>query len=542
MKRHVLGAYILSLVVLVIGSHYLFMATVEQETGASRAIEVQEKKALIDARRAREAGRQAKMVAPAMEARPIISPPRIERFSENTIKRVSKAPVSTFSADVDTASYSFARRMLLEGHPMWTTGIRLEEWLNYFDYDYPVPSDPARPFTTHVTVTDSPWKSGNKVLHIGIQGYKPEITSRPRSNLVFLLDISGSMKSQDRLPLIKRALRMMLDEMHPQDSVAIVTYAGASGIALPPTNVAKKSEILRALDNLEAAGSTAGSEGIQLAYQLAEEHFDNEAVNRVLLASDGDFNIGVTDRGGLEALISRKREKGIYLSVLGVGLGNYDDQLMQTLAQKGNGVAAYIGDIDEARKVLMNEAYSALFPIAEDVKFQVEFNPATVLEYRLLGYETRALAREDFNNDKVDAAEVGAGHSVTAIYEITPVGGTPLVESSRYSPKTNADADSRDEYAFVRLRYKLPGKKRSQLEEVPVPAHNTAQAEDWQQREVAFATAVAGAAQLLRKSKYTGDWTLDDAIALAQANRGQDPYGYRVNFVEFLRLAKSELH
>lgn len=466
---------------------------------------------------------------------------RFESVEENRVYRVAEEPVSTFSSDVDTASYSFSRRRLSAGHLPEPDVIRLEEWLNYFDYDYPAPTEPTAPFKPQVTVTDSPWKPGNKLLHIGIQGYELPQTTRPRANLVFLLDVSGSMSAEDKLPLLKQSLTMMLNDMPEGDTVAIVVYAGASGVVLPPTPVKEKAKILLALKQLEAGGSTAGGEGIQLAYQLAEANFDEHAVNRVLLATDGDFNVGMTDRKALEGLITRKKYKGIYLSVLGVGAGNYNDHLMQTLAQNGNGVAAYIDNLNEARKVLVTEATSSLFPIAEDLKIQMEFNPATVLEYRLLGYETRALNREDFNNDAVDAGDIGAGHSVTAIYEITPVGGTPLITPSRYEaepPKEQMVANS-EEYAYLKLRYKLPGEDASRHLEVSIPANNTALIAPLRLQETAFATAVAGAGQVLQGSKYTGDWSLENAIALAQANRGEDIYGYRAEFVQLMRLAKA---
>lgn len=463
---------------------------------------------------------------------------RFAEIDDNGIIRTTDNAVSTFSIDVDTASYSFSRRQINHGRLPQPDSIRLEEWVNYFDYAYPAPESPSTPFLTHVSVTDSPWRAGNKLLHIGIKGYEPKSETRPRANLVFLLDVSGSMMAEDKLPLVTRSLRMMVDQMHPEDSVALVVYAGAAGVVLPPTPVSKKHEIIQALEKLRAGGSTAGGEGIQLAYDLAEQHFDKEAVNRVILATDGDFNVGVTNQDALEGLITREREKGIYLSVLGFGQGNYNDSLMQTLAQNGNGVAAYIDTLNEARKVLVTEATSSLIPIAQDVKIQVEFNPATVQEYRLLGYETRALEREDFNNDKVDAGEIGAGHTVTAIYEITPVGAAPMMDMGRYEkPDATTQTPFAGEYAFLKLRYKRPGESRSLLIETPVPVEQP-KAEAWQAQETGFAVAVAGAAQLLRGSQYTGEWNLDDAIALAQKNKGDDAYGYRSEFIQLLRQAE----
>ncbi|WP_202560489.1 VWA domain-containing protein [Alcanivorax sp. DP30] len=473
----------------------------------------------------------------------MVMPPQQERdrftkIDDNGIMRTAETPVSTFSIDVDTASYSFSRRQINHGRLPQPDAIRLEEWVNYFDYDYPAPDSPETPFLTQVSVSDSPWRAGNKLVHIGIKGYEPHQETRPRANLVFLLDVSGSMMAEDKLPLVTRSLRMMVDQMHPDDSVALVVYAGAAGVVLEPTEVRDKHKIEAALNQLQAGGSTAGGEGIQLAYDLAQQHFDKEAVNRVILATDGDFNVGVTSQEALEGLITREREKGIYLSVLGFGQGNYNDSLMQTLAQNGNGVAAYIDTLNEARKVLVTEATSSLVPIAQDVKIQVEFNPATVQEYRLLGYETRALEREDFNNDKVDAGEIGAGHTVTAIYEITPVGEAPMIEPGRYEKGDNkTETPFAGEYAFLKLRYKKPGESTSKLIETPVPVEqNSASAR--QARETGFAIAVAGAAQLLKGSQYTGDWDLDDAIELAQQNKGEDAYGYRSEFIQLLRQAE----
>ncbi|AFU99274.1 vWA domain-containing protein [Simiduia agarivorans] len=497
------------------------------------------------------AARLAMPAAPAaasmmMPSEPVPQPAYQERgrddfetVEDNPVKQVTADPVSTFSIDVDTASYSFVRRQLNQGVLPQKDAVRVEEMINYFDYQYPAPTDTSVPFTTNVMVTDSPWATGNKLMHIGIKGY--EIQQKPKSNLVFLLDVSGSMNAPDKLPLVKQSMALLLSQLNPDDTVAIAVYAGAAGTVLAPTPAREKHTILQALNQLQAGGSTAGAEGIKLAYQLAGQHFDKQAVNRVLLATDGDFNVGITDRDELKGFVEREREKGIYLSVLGFGQGNYHDHLMQELAQNGNGVAAYIDTLSEAQKVLVTEATSALFPIAQDVKIQVEFNPASVAEYRLIGYETRALKREDFNNDKVDAGDIGAGHTVTAIYELTPVGGKTLIDASRYGTPQD-DAGNAAEYAFVKLRYKLPGETRSRLIEQPVAARNTAnertRVDTGLMREVEFATAVAGFAQLLRGGKYTGSWSYDDAIALAQANKGEDLYGYRTEFVQLVRKAK----
>lgn len=464
---------------------------------------------------------------------------RFTHFATHSIKLTREEPVSTLSIDVDTASYSFVRRQLNSGVLPQKDAVRLEEMVNYFDYAYPVPTAKNEPFSRTVSVIDSPWHAEKKLIHIGIKGY--ELIEQPKSNLVFLLDVSGSMNSPDKLPLVKQSMNLLLSQLRPDDTVAIAVYAGAAGTVLEPTKVKDKQKIINALTRLQAGGSTAGAEGIKLAYQLAEAAFQKDAVNRIILATDGDFNVGIANPDELKGFVERKRESGIFLSVLGFGSGNYHDKLMQDLAQNGNGIAAYIDSLSEAQKVLVNEATSSLFPIANDVKIQVEFNPAAVAEYRLLGYETRALKREDFNNDKVDAGDIGAGHTVTAIYEITPVkADARLVDESRYSPAPSSQ-NTQQEYAFLKMRYKLPHGKTSQLLTSPIAANTTqpSQANARLLREAHFATAVAGFAQLLKDAKYTGDWQWDDAIALAQANKGEDLYGYRTEFVQLIRKAQT---
>jgi Ca-activated chloride channel family protein len=461
---------------------------------------------------------------------------RFTSFAENPLLKAAENPVSTFSIDVDTASYSFVRRQLLRGELPPQDAVRIEEMLNYFDYAYPAPQNRDAPFSTTVAVLDSPWRKGNKLVHIGIKGY--EIPEQPDSNLVFLLDVSGSMESPDKLPLVKQSMNLLLGALKSTDRVAIVVYAGAAGTVLEPTQVKDRDKILAALNHLQAGGSTAGAQGLKLAYQLAEQHFDKNAVNRVILATDGDFNVGVTQDERLEDFVKNKKDKGIYLSVLGFGEGNYQDALMQTLAQNGNGVAAYIDTLSEARKVLVTEATSALFPIANDVKIQVEFNPALVTEYRLIGYETRALQREDFNNDKVDAGDIGAGHSVTALYEITPTGTEQAVmDNLRYGKNQASATTDQTEYGFLRLRYKLPGTKQSLLLNSPINSRAAPPTGQLKQ-ELDFATAVAGFAQLLRGGKYIQDFTYDDVITLAQASKGPDSYGYRTEFIQLVHMAK----
>jgi Ca-activated chloride channel family protein len=487
---------------------------------------------------------------------------KFEHVEDSPVKQVKAEPVSTFSIDVDTSSYSFIRKQLNSGVLPQKDAVRVEEMVNYFDYNYALPENRVEPFKPTVTVTPSPWNEGHKLVHIGIKGYDLAATAKPRSNLVFLIDTSGSMNEQDKLPLLKNSFKMLLDSLKADDTVSIVTYAGSAGIALEPTKVSDKAKIIAALDSLGAGGGTAGAEGIRTAYQLAEANLDKNGVNRVILATDGDFNIGITDHNELKSFIERERASGVFLSVLGFGQGNYNDQMMQDLAQNGNGVAAYIDNLNEARKVLVQEASSTLFTIARDVKIQVEFNPATVAEYRLVGYETRALNKEDFNNDKVDAGDIGAGHAVTAIYDITPVGAAQSVDPSRYVPdknegkteETKADAGSGNEYGFLKLRYKLPDGDTSRLITTPIPVAgekplaNTKCPAGAQclvadgfgaSDDVRFSVAVAGFGQLLKGGKYTGKLTYDDIITMAQGAKGDDPYGYRAEFINLVRLAKT---
>ena len=463
---------------------------------------------------------------------------RFEEIEPNQVKLVEEEPVSTFSIDVDTASYSFMRQALSRNVLPQKDAIRIEELINYFPYDYARPESRETPFATHVTVMPTPWNDGTQLMRIGIQGYEITQAEKPRSNLVFLLDTSGSMNSPDKLPLLIQSFEMLVSSLSPEDTVSIVVYAGSAGTVLEPTRVAEKDTILNALQRLRAGGSTAGGEGIRQAYKLAEQNFDPDGINRVILATDGDFNVGITDPDELKGFVERKRDTGVFLSVLGFGRGNYNDALMQTLAQNGNGNAAYIDTLQEARKTLVEEASSTLFPIAKDVKIQVDFNPNVVAEYRLIGYETRMLNREDFNNDKVDAGEIGAGHSVTALYEITPVGSDArLVEPSRYSvAEAESDADVRaDEYAFLKIRYKQPDASESTLITRPITKADEAEPDT----EARFAAAVAGFGQLLRGGRYTGDYGYDDVIGLALGARGDDPFGYRTEFVQLVRAART---
>ena len=468
---------------------------------------------------------------------PDITQPQLENTeayateAPNPVKVTAEEPVSTFSIDVDTASWAVIRSTLNMAVLPTPDQVRIEEMINYFPYAYKAPTE-EEAFSSTISVMQTPWNPGTRLVTIGIQGALPDVTARPPLNLVFLIDTSGSMEDPNKLGLLKQSFTLMLSELRPEDQVAIVAYAGSAGQVLPPTAAADRATILSALENLSAGGSTAGAEGLELAYQVAETMKQDGEVSRILLATDGDFNVGVSDPDGLESYVAKKRDTGTYLSVLGFGRGNLDDATMQSLAQNGNGTAAYIDTLSEARKVLVDQLTGALFPIADDVKIQVEWNPATVAEYRLIGYETRALRREDFNNDTVDAGEIGAGTQVTAIYEITAPGSDALLNDPLRYGTTTADATD-GELGFLRLRWKAPGEDASTLKETAITGTEEATS------ETRFAAAIAGFGQLLQGSVYLGDWGWDDAIALAGSARGDDPYGYRVEAVNLMRLAQS---
>ena len=473
-------------------------------------------------------------VTPSAEAQIVLE--NTEEFAsaaENPIQITAENPVSTFSIDVDTASYSVIRQSLNAGVLPPPDAVRIEEMVNYFPYTYAAPRAGDAPFKSTVFVMQTPWNPGTRLVHIGLQGQLPALENRPPLNLVFLIDTSGSMDEPNKLPLLKQSLRLMLAELRPDDEVAMVAYAGSAGEVLPPTKASDSARILAALDNLAAGGSTAGAEGLALAYQVAKTMGDKDQVSRVLLATDGDFNVGINDPEGLTAYIAKQRESGIYLSVLGFGRGNLDDATMQALAQNGNGQAAYIDTLNEARKVLVDQLTGELFPIADDVKIQVEWNPATVAEYRLIGYETRALQREDFNNDRVDAGEIGAGHTVTAIYEVTSP-DSPALRSDPLRYGSAPPSGGSDELGFLRLRYKQPGGQVSELIETAILPEAAAPTDD-----ARFAVAMAGFGQLLTGASYLGDWGWDQAIDLAAQSRGEDPYGYRIEAVNMMRMAQS---
>jgi Ca-activated chloride channel homolog len=469
----------------------------------------------------------------------VMQQPSNDRFDGkeiNPVKRVAEEPVSTFSVDVDTASWSFARRMIQNWVAPQPDMVRIEEMVNYFDYDYAAPDrDSEHPFLTHVSTFEAPWNADKSLVRIGIQGEEPLVEDRPPLDLVFLIDTSGSMRSPDKLGLLKTSFAMMVEQLGPEDRVGIVTYAGSAGTVLEMTSASEPGEIISSLAKLEAGGSTAGAAGLRAAYDLLGETSEEGRIGRVILATDGDFNVGMSSQDEMKAFIEDRRDEGAYLSVLGFGQGNYNDALMQTLAQNGNGQAAYIDTLTEARKVLVDQLSGALYPIANDVKIQVEFNPAMVQEYRLIGYETRALAREDFNNDKVDAGEIGAGHQVTALYEITMVGSDGAsIPPLRYGETADQPETAfGDELGFVNLRYKEPGESKSKLIGTPIPATEVAPDVD-----ARFAAAIAGFGQLMKDAKYLGDWGYEDAAALAQGAFGEDPFRFRAEAVNLIHVMK----
>jgi len=459
-----------------------------------------------------------------------------DRIEDNSFRRVADDPLSTFSIDVDTASYANVRRFLNGGSLPPADAVRIEELVNYFRFDYPRPTNGA-PFSVSTEVTACPWNPAHRLALIGLQAKPIDLSTIEGRNLVFLLDVSGSMMPPDKLPLIRTAMRMLVDTLSERDRIAIVVYAGASGLVLPSTSGADKERIHQAIASLEAGGSTNGAAGITLAYQIAKEHFIKGGINRVILATDGDFNVGVTSQGELTRLIEEKRASGIFLSVLGVGTGNIKDSTMEMLADRGNGNYSYLDTLHEARKVLVREAGATLVTVAKDVKIQVEFNPAHVGAYRLIGYENRLLRNQDFNDDKKDAGEIGAGHTVTALYEIAPPGEDVDVSKvdplkyQRTNPATTSTA-GRDELMTVKLRYKAPDGDESRLMSVPVKNHTSELSQN-----VGFAAAVAEFGMLLRKSNYRGSSSHAEAASLARRFRGSDPDGYRAEFVRLVELA-----
>ncbi len=478
--------------------------------------------------------------APVFDAEPFShNTENYDFIKENSFLDAQKNPLSTFSIDVDNASYSNLRRFLNQGQRPPVDAVRIEEMVNYFNYDYPQPSGDT-PFSVTTELSACPWNKDNQLLHIGLQGKRVATDQLPPSNLVFLIDVSGSMFSPDKLPLVKAGLKLLVEELRPQDQVSIVVYAGAAGLVLPSTSGKEKKKIITALDQLEAGGSTAGGAGINLAYKVAEENFVKGGNNRVILASDGDFNVGVSSDSELQRLIEKKRETGVFLTVLGFGTGNLKDSRMEQLANKGNGNYAYIDNIREAQKVFVNEFGGTLFTIAKDVKLQLEFNPAKVKAYRLIGYENRALANEEFNDDKKDAGDMGSGHTVTALYEIVPVGASSdtqagQVDELKYQ-KTTVDPKAKrtDEMLTMKLRYKEPDGETSRLMTTTVSSQAipVTQTSD----NFRFSAAVAACGMLLRDSEFKGNASFPMVMELAKNARGKDEEGYRI---EFINLVKS---
>lgn len=461
-------------------------------------------------------------------------------FDDNPLKRVTEHPVSTFSVDVDTGAYSNTRRMLNAGRLPAQDAVRVEEFINYFDYDYPAPASRSRPFSIVTELGPNPWNARTQLLHVGLKGYEVPRSQIPAANLVFLIDVSGSMRSDDKIGLLKTSLELLTRELREQDRISIVVYAGASGVVLEPVAGTEKGRIIAALNSLSAGGSTNGAAGIRLAYAMAEQAFVEGGINRVLLATDGDFNVGTTSFEALKDLVEEKRKTGISLTTLGFGTGNYNDHLMEQLADAGNGNYAYVDTLNEARKVLVEQMSATLQTIASDVKIQIEFNPQVVAEYRLVGYENRMLAREDFNNDNVDAGEIGAGHTVTAVYEVALAGSDgERVEPLRYQGQQGAAVGQGDELAFLRLRYKTPGNDTSKLIEQPVRKADLKRELAQTSADFRFAAAVAGFGQLLRGGKYMEAFDYDDVRSLANGARAGDAFGYRGEFVTLVTLAQS---
>lgn len=462
---------------------------------------------------------------------------RYAALAEHGVIAAAEQPFSTFSIDVDTGSYANIRRMLNEGRLPPADAVRVEEMVNYFPYRYDEPATvhgTRAPFGVTTEVAASPWNHDALLVRIGIKAFDQPRSTLPHANLVFLVDVSGSMDEPNKLPLLKNALRLMVDQLQPEDHVSLVTYASGTRVVLPPTSGRERATLRRAIDQLAPGGSTAGAAGIQLAYQMAEQGYLQDGINRILLATDGDFNVGITDFAKLKSMVAEKRASGVSLSTLGFGDGNYNEQLMEQIADAGDGNYSYIDTLNEAQKVLVEEASSTLSVVARDVKIQMEFNPAVVAEYRLIGYENRTLAREDFRNDKVDAGEIGAGHTVTALYEVTPVGRPGLLGESRYAATRpiHAPPTLGDELGLLRLRYKTPAGKVAG--EIAVPVHRAATPAS---EDLRFAAAVAAFGQQLRGGKYLGNFSYREIETLAAGARGDDRFGYRGEFLRLVKLA-----
>ena len=459
-----------------------------------------------------------------------------KEIKENSFVAVAQQPVTTFSADVDRAAYANVRRIIGYGQIPPKDAVRIEEMVNYFDYDYPAPEEgSASPLRVSPELAPAPWNPNHLLLRIGLQAKKIDLTKAPPSNIVFLIDVSGSMDEENKLPLLKSSFKMLLGQLRPDDKIAIVTYANGTKVALPSTSVKDKEKIIKVLDNLYASGGTSGGRGIQLAYEQAQKSFIKNGNNRIILATDGDFNIGINNTTDLEKFIEKQRESGIYMSVLGFGMGNYRDDMAETIADKGNGNYAYIDNITEAKKVLVNELSGTLFAVAKDVKLQLEFNPKYVKEYKLIGYENRMLANEDFTNDKKDAGEIGAGHTVTALYELVPSDGK-VAQSLRYQSQELNEKGKGNELGFLKIRYKDPKVKDAKSVEITEPLVFNKKALKETSTDYRFAASVAEFGILLRDNSNKANATYDQVIELAEGAIGKDPEGYRK---EFVRLVKS---
>ena len=475
-------------------------------------------------------------VATRQMAPPRQNTERYGHYEPNPVHAVAEQPVSTFSIDVDTGSYANIRRFLTQtGRLPPADAVRIEEIINYFDYGYAKPTD-GKPFAVHTETVDSPFRSGAKLIRIGIQAKEVSQAALPPANLVFLVDVSGSMYSRDKLPMVKYTLCTLAHQTRAQDRITLVTYADGNKVVLPPTPGNQRQKILAALDSLKAGGSTAGENAIQQAYQAAQRAYIRGGINRILLATDGDFNVGITDFNTLRSMVAEKRKSGISLTTLGFGSGNYNERLMEQLADAGDGNYSYIDSPEEAQKVLHRQLSSTLATVAQDVKIQVEFNPATVKEYRLIGYENRMLAREDFNNDQVDAGDIGAGHNVTALYEIIPAGQTGWLPESRYQAAPAANDKAASEYAFINLRYKLPGQSNSILINRPVAVGSKPLAQGSNATRQAVAAAAFG--ELLRGGKYSGNFGWSQTLELARSAQSPDHHGLRRQFVQLIEKAQ----
>ena len=459
-----------------------------------------------------------------------------KEIKENSFVAVAQQPVTTFSADVDRAAYANVRRIIGYGQIPPKDAVRIEEMVNYFDYDYPAPEEGSvSPLRISPELAPAPWNPNHLLLRIGLQAKKIDLAKAPPSNIVFLIDVSGSMDEENKLPLLKSSFKMLLGQLRPDDKIAIVTYANGTKVALPSTSVKDKEKIIKVLDNLYASGGTSGGRGIQLAYEQAQKSFIKNGNNRIILATDGDFNIGINNTTDLEKFIEKQRESGIYMSVLGFGIGNYRDDMAETIADKGNGNYAYIDNITEAKKVLVNELSGTLFAVAKDVKLQLEFNPKYVKEYKLIGYENRMLANEDFTNDKKDAGEIGAGHTVTALYELVPSDGK-VAQSLRYQSQELNEKGKGNELGFLKIRYKDPKVKDAKSVEITEPLVFNKKALKETSTDYRFAASVAEFGILLRDNSNKAKATYDQVIELAEGAIGKDPEGYRK---EFVRLVKS---